>query len=362
MIRARLPFWRSHGFTLVELLVVIGIIAVLIGILLPVLSRCREAANVIRCSSNLRCIGQGIAAYVVDYKGFLPASNFWKGLHILPGVQLPPTPSEGYIHWSSYLYSRKDLNDGTDNIFRSLAGWDAFQCPSIPDGGLPATNTFPGNSSLPNESSNTDPDTNLPVVDAQAPRLAYTVNEALCPRGFFVQGAIVAGNMIQRPYRFVRAASVQHSGDTILASEMWGNQTLMAVDSLMSPEQGIYVSGAHRPVSGYESGLVGAEFLWQLPLGGPYAWLFPINRAIAGDLSPDPSATAGVGSTPKTTLDWVGRNHGPHTLDSSGFDTRKSNFLYLDGHVETKTLRDTLTPAFQWGDQFYSLTGGDNIQ
>jgi prepilin-type processing-associated H-X9-DG protein len=99
-----------------------------------------------------------------------------------------------------------------------------------------------------------------------------------------------------------------------------------------------------------------------LPLGGSYAWLFPLNRASVSDLSPDPSMTAGVGSSPITTLDWVGRNHGSHILDSSGFDTRKSNFLYLDGHVETKNIRETLTPAFQWGDQFYSLTGGDNIQ
>jgi prepilin-type processing-associated H-X9-DG protein len=57
------------------------------------------------------------------------------------------------------------------------------------------------------------------------------------------------------------------------------------------------------------------------------------------------------GSVPsKTRLDWVGRNHG-----RGAYDTKKTNFLYVDGHVETKHIKDTLDPAFEWGDQFYSL-------
>jgi prepilin-type N-terminal cleavage/methylation domain-containing protein/prepilin-type processing-associated H-X9-DG protein len=63
---------QRAAFTLVELLVVIGIIAVLIAILLPALTRARAQANVVKCAANLQQMGQGIQIYITQSKGKMP--------------------------------------------------------------------------------------------------------------------------------------------------------------------------------------------------------------------------------------------------------------------------------------------------
>ena len=66
---------RNSGFTLVELLVVIGIIAVLISILLPALSSVRSAAADLQCQSNLRQLAIATVTYAGDWGGMLPRAN-----------------------------------------------------------------------------------------------------------------------------------------------------------------------------------------------------------------------------------------------------------------------------------------------
>jgi prepilin-type N-terminal cleavage/methylation domain-containing protein/prepilin-type processing-associated H-X9-DG protein len=84
-------FRTSHGFTLVELLVVMGIIGLLMSILVPVLGRVRAMGRDARCLGNLRQWGQATYLYVLANDGFLPSDGSPNGTSTQEGwyVDLP---------------------------------------------------------------------------------------------------------------------------------------------------------------------------------------------------------------------------------------------------------------------------------
>ena len=112
---------NRRGFTLVELLVVIGIIALLIAILLPVLGRAREAARTIKCVSNLRTIAQAAMQYGNDNKNFF-----------VPSVIFKDVEGDPVDYWPHLLVYRKYLpRQNITNASSPLAYNSVLVCPSV---------------------------------------------------------------------------------------------------------------------------------------------------------------------------------------------------------------------------------------
>lgn len=108
------------AFTLVELLVVIGIIALLVAILLPVLGRAKESANRVACASNLRQISTTLHLYAGDSNGWLPFCN-----------TTAPADRPGWICTRSRLSSPpQPRNLDTGVLWKYLKKPAIYRCPS----------------------------------------------------------------------------------------------------------------------------------------------------------------------------------------------------------------------------------------
>jgi prepilin-type N-terminal cleavage/methylation domain-containing protein/prepilin-type processing-associated H-X9-DG protein len=339
---------RHSAFTLIELLVVVAIIALLIAILLPSLGAARNQARTVACGANLRAVAQGLNTYASDW-GVFPAAYTYAGQLDMGNT----TPNKGYIHWSYYLYNGGDVPNGSTNNGNGATASNvgrmpakAFTCPSFPQGGLRPTNTAVNSllDGLPSDVGS--------INDYQAPRMAYTVNEAVCPRNKFAPAS--QWNNAKRTYNYVKIAQIQAPGSTILATEFASNEQVVMAPGEVNAQP---VVKGHRPISGFAGGSDRLNIYYtQAPnamFGGTYALFRVPSSALQ---TTDPQSQVTQGSANLYPLDWVGRNHG-----SGGYTARTTNFSYVDGHVENKSILKTLDNTFEWGDQFYSLSPNSDV-
>jgi prepilin-type processing-associated H-X9-DG protein len=133
----------------VELLVVIGIIALLISILLPALSKARDQANLIKCLSNVRQLGMASKMFALDHKGFIPTST--SDAPTSSPVRFNDPYQQKFIwrnsggspivaDWASSLmlylgYRDNDVNNFENENVSPIPGWTppaVFKCPNDP--------------------------------------------------------------------------------------------------------------------------------------------------------------------------------------------------------------------------------------
>ena len=114
---------RRSGFTLVELLVVIGIIAVLISLLMPALSKARQAAHQTVCQSNMRQLSMAMLMYANENRQYVPIWN-WE-------FRDPPyaqPPGSGVAHADP---PGQFFQNGL--IWRYVKSEGIYRCPSFPE-------------------------------------------------------------------------------------------------------------------------------------------------------------------------------------------------------------------------------------
>jgi prepilin-type processing-associated H-X9-DG protein len=147
--RSPRPKRRSTAFTLVELLVVIGIIALLIGILLPALGKAREQSKRTACLSNLRTLAHCMIIYAGDYHDRLPNTN-------PPMTPLDPTATDYVFIQLNNAYTKSPA---------------VFHCPSDVD---PEQKAIVSGDVIPNDSARTSYDFfSIYVVPEKGPKLAH---------------------------------------------------------------------------------------------------------------------------------------------------------------------------------------------
>jgi prepilin-type processing-associated H-X9-DG protein len=284
----------------VELLVVIGIIALLISILLPSLGKARDSANKVKCEATLHSLGQGIYIYTAVNKGTLPMGVFWDGTSndtatdwvlLVQATLMKGAPADytGFLKYSAYA---------------DLQARRMFMCSEAPD---------------------------VSFSSAQA-TASFLVTNCVC---YSANPAVLGGQI----YSVGPDDSSQGPGITRpmrLSTSRHPSDTAMLFDASVYPfSPGTFQQYADNP-----------DAVW-LDNGGftKYAGL---SAASYTRLNPASNLGNSVDMTPlsNSTADCNKDNAGnAFNIRFRHMKNTVSNVLFIDGHVQSFTLNPMLPPS-----------------
>lgn len=288
---------KKRGFTLVELLVVIGIIAVLISILLPALNRARASANTVKCLANLRSIGQSIMIYTNQHKGTLPYGR-WDASSAVPDGTITHQDGPTVSDWTTLLIGRVTGKSGgityTDAQAAGAQYSQVYTCPSAVEG------------------------TREPLYY----RLHYASHPRLMPDLDEADQAYPAANRpLMKPYKISKIAQSAEIALIWDASQKLGNLSTTSDGNALPVGRGVDQNGLFRGDNN------DAPHTWN--------WMLKGARADGTEVNLDQAVFA-------SNRDWF--NSFPDPKVSSEIRWRHgkndtANFVFADGHADTRRLK-----------------------